>query len=105
MASATQNRFEPVPAKKDRSATKRIALFIFIAAGALFILVAMAIVNSGDELASSRAPSEVIEASRGASSVLLPPPPRETEPEPEPRQDAVAALADEPAQLDRKSVV
>ncbi|MBQ9564432.1 MAG: TrbI/VirB10 family protein [Synergistaceae bacterium] len=80
------NRFEPVQALKgEKSTTKRVALFIFIAAGALFTLVAFAIINSGgDNLASSRPPEEVIEPSR-ASMTLLPPPPSQPKPESEPK--------------------
>ncbi|MCR4818845.1 MAG: hypothetical protein K5841_07820 [Fretibacterium sp.] len=87
------NRFDPVRTKLDKSSTKRIALFIFVSAGVLFTLVTMAILNSGDEIVGSRAPSEVIEASRSAS-IVIPPPPRQTEPAPTP---AVTPVQPEPS--------
>ena len=88
-------KFEPIKSKAGKSTTKRVAMFIFGASGALFLLVAAAIINSDDAIRSSNAPSELIQASR-ASSVLLPPKPKEPEPEPEPEQpDAGAQLQQE----------
>ena len=85
-----KDRFEPVKSKAGKSTTKRVAMFIFGAAGALFVLVAAAIINSDDAIQSSNVPSEIIKASR-ASPVLLPPPPQEPQPEPEP-EDAGGQL-------------
>ena len=85
-----KDRFEPVKSKTGKSTTKRVAMFIFGTAGALFVLVAAAIINSDDAIQSSRAPSEIIKASH-ASPVLLPPPPQEPQPEPEP-EDAGGQL-------------
>ena len=82
-------KFEPIKSKAGKSTTKRVAMFIFGASGALFLLVAAAIINSDDEIRSSSTPKELIQASR-ASSVLLPPRPREPQPEPEPEQPADA---------------
>ena len=93
----SQKRFTPTRgAKVDKSSTKRIAIFIFVAAGALFTLVALAIVSSGDNIMSSRAPDEIIEASRSAS-VIIPPPPRQPEPEPEPTPAPVDNGPQQPA--------
>ena len=85
-----KDRFEPVKSKAGKSTTRRVAMFIFGAAGALFVLVAAAIINSDDAIQSSNVPSEIIKASR-ASPVLLPPPPQEPQPEPEP-EDAGGQL-------------
>ena len=85
------DRFEPSPQQREKqgkSASKRIALFIFVGAGIVFTLVAMSILNSGDGLKSGNTPVNLFEASRGAESITLPKPkppePPEPEPEPEP---------------------
>ena len=72
--------------KQGKSASKRIALFIFVGAGIVFTLVAMSILNSGDGVKSGNAPVNLFEASRGAESITLPKPkpPEIPEPEPEP---------------------
>ena len=83
------DRFEPSlqqREKQGKSASKRIALFIFVGAGIVFTLVAMSILNSGDGLKSGNAPVNLFEASRGAESITppKPKPPEPPEPEPEP---------------------
>lgn len=85
------DRFEPSPQQREKqgkSASKRIALFIFVGAGIIFTLVAMSILNSGDGFKSGNAPVNLFEASRGAESITLPKPkppePPAPEPEPEP---------------------
>ena len=83
------DRFEPSPQQREKqgkSASKRIALFIFVGAGIVFTLVAMSILNSGDGVKSGNAPVNLFEASRGAESITLPKPkpPEIPEPEPEP---------------------
>lgn len=80
------DRFEPSPqqkAKQGKSASKRIALFVFIGAGLVFTLVAMSILSSDSTIGGSNAPVNLFEASKGAESVPLPRP-RPPEPEPEP---------------------
>ena len=84
MSSDSPDRFEPSAqqkAKQGKSASKRIALFVFIGAGIIFTLVAMSILNSGGGVNSSNAPVNLFEASRGAQSIA---PPRPKPPEPEP---------------------
>ena len=72
--------------KTTKSATKRVALFIFIASGALFMLVSFAIENFGSSSGSSSAPADIV-APASAPSVLLPPPVTRPEPStPEPQQ-------------------
>lgn len=71
------DRFEPSPQQREKqgkSASKRIALFIFVGAGIIFTLVAMSILNSGDGLKSGNTPVNLFEASRGAESITLPKP-------------------------------
>ena len=84
MSTDSPDRFEPSPqqkAKQGKSASKRIALFIFIGAGIIFTLVATSILNSGNGVNSSNAPVNLFEASSGAQSIA---PPRPKPPEPEP---------------------
>lgn len=83
-AGSEMERFDPSQGQNQEksSTTKRVALFIFIAAGAIFTLVTFTILNSDNVIKSSNAPKEVIEASRGAS-IVIPPPPKEAE-KPEP---------------------
>ena len=84
MNSDSPDRFEPSPqqiAKQGKSASKRIALFIFIGAGIIFTLVATSILNSGNGVNGSNAPVNLFEASSGAQSIA---PPRPQPPEPEP---------------------
>ena len=84
MSTDSPDRFEPSPqqkAKQGKSASKRIALFIFIGAGIIFTLVATSILNSGNGVNGSNAPVNLFEASSGAQSIALP---RPKPPEPEP---------------------
>ena len=84
MSSDSPDRFEPSAqqkAKQGKSASKRIAIFVFIGAGIIFTLVAMSILNSGGGVNSSNAPVNLFEASRGAQSISIP---RPKPPEPEP---------------------
>ena len=84
MSSDSPDRFEPSAqqkAKQGKSASKRIAIFVFIGAGIVFTLVAMSILYSGGGLNGSNAPLNLFEASRGAQSISLPRP-KPTEPEP-----------------------
>ena len=103
-AGSEMDRFDPSQGQNQEkgSTTKRVALFIFMAAGALFTLVTFTILNSDEAIRSSSAPQEVIEASRGAS-IVIPPPPKEAErPEqpapvvtPQPQQPSATAPARE----------
>ncbi len=92
MSSDSPDRFEPSAqqkAKQGKSASKRIAIFVFIGAGIIFTLVAMSILNSGGGLNGSNAPLNLFEASRGAQSISLPrPKPPEPEPVPVPTPPA-----------------
>ena len=86
MSPDSPDRFEPSAqqkAKQGKSASKRIALFVFIGAGIIFTLVATSILNSGSGVNGSNAPVNLFEASRGAQSIA---PPRPKPPEPEPVQ-------------------
>ena len=86
MSSDSPDRFEPSAqqkAKQGKSASKRIAIFVFIGAGIIFTLVAMSILNSGSGVNGSNAPVNLFEASRGAQSISIPRP-KPPEPEPEP---------------------
>lgn len=88
MSAESPDRFEPSAqqkAKQGKSASKRIALFVFLGAGVVFTLVAFSILNSDDGLDGSKAPVNLFEASRGAESISLPKPkPPEPEPTPPP---------------------
>ena len=92
MSSDSPDRFEPSAqqkAKQGKSASKRIAIFVFIGAGIVFTLVAMSILTSGNGLNGSNAPVNLFEASRGAQSISLPrPKPPEPEPVPVPSPPA-----------------
>ena len=84
MSPDSPDRFEPSAqqkAKQGKSASKRIALFIFIGAGIIFTLVATSILNSGNGVNGSNAPVNLFEASSGAQSIA---PPRPKPPAPEP---------------------
>ena len=84
MSVDSPDRFEPSAqqkAKQGKSASKRIALFVFIGAGIIFTLVATSILNSGGGVNGSNAPVNLFEASSGAQSIA---PPRPKPPEPEP---------------------
>ena len=88
MSSDSPDRFEPSAqqkAKQGKSASKRIAIFVFIGADIVFTLVAMSILTLGNGLNGSNAPVNLFEASRGAQSISLPrPKPPEPEPVPAP---------------------
>ena len=84
MSSESPDRFEPSAqqkAKQGKSASKRIAIFVFIGAGIVFTLVALSILNAGQKFNGSNAPVNLFEASTGARSISLP---RPKPPEPEP---------------------
>ncbi len=96
MSSESPDRFEPSAqqkAKQGKSASKRIALFVFIGAGIIFTLVAMSILYSGEGVNGSNAPVNLFEASRGAQSIA---PPRPKPPEPEPAPVPLPAPAPAP---------
>ena len=74
MSADSPDRFEPSAqqkAKQDKSALKRIAIFIFIGAGIIFTLVATSILNSGKGVNGSNAPVNLFEASAGRNLLLL----------------------------------
>lgn len=99
MSSDSPDRFEPSvqqKAKQGKSASKRIALFVFIGAGIIFTLVAMSILNSGGGLNGSNVPVNLFEASRGAQSISLP---RPKHPEPEPVSVPAPAPAPQPQRV------
>ncbi|MBR0185185.1 MAG: TrbI/VirB10 family protein [Synergistaceae bacterium] len=99
MSSESPDRFEPSAqqkAKQGKSASKRIALFVFIGAGIIFTLVAMSILNSGGGLNGSNAPVNLFEASQGAQSIA---PPRPKPPEPEPVPAPAPAPAPQPQRV------
>ncbi|MBR2209413.1 MAG: hypothetical protein IJ859_11450 [Synergistaceae bacterium] len=84
MSSESPDRFEPSAqqkAKQGKSASKRIAIFVFIGAGIVFTLVALSILNAGQNMNGSNAPLNLFEASSGAQSISIP---RPKPPEPEP---------------------
>ena len=84
MSSESPDRFEPSAqqkAKQGKSASKRIAVFVFIGAGIVFTLVALSILNAGQNMNGSKAPLNLFEASSGAQSISIP---RPKPPEPEP---------------------
>ena len=90
------DRFEPSAqqkAKQGKSASKRIAIFVFIGAGIVFTLVALSILNAGQKFNGSNAPVNLFEASTGARSISLP---RPKPPEPEPVQIPEPAPAPKP---------
>jgi len=92
MTSASPDRFEPSAqqkAKQGKSASKRIAIFVFIGAGIVFTLVALSILNAGQKFNGSNAPMNLFEASSGAQSISLPRP-KPPEPEPAPTLPAPA---------------
>ena len=96
MSPDSPDRFEPSAlqkAKQGKSASKRIALFVFIGAGIIFTLVATSILNSGGGVNGSNAPVNLFEASRGAQSIA---PPRPKPPEPEPVQTPPPTPAPKP---------
>ena len=73
MTSDSPDRFEPSPqqkAKQGKSASKRIALFIFIGAGIIFTLVATSILNSGNGVNGSNAPVNFLRLPAGRSPSL-----------------------------------
>ena len=88
MTAISPDRFEPSAqqkAKQGKSASKRIAIFVFIGAGIIFTLVALSILNAGQKFNGSNAPMNLFEASTGAQSISLPrPKPPEPEPMPTP---------------------
>ena len=93
MSSESPDRFEPSAqqkAKQGKSASKRIAIFVFIGAGIVFTLVAMSILNAGQKFSGSNAPVNLFEASTGARSISLPRP-KPPEPEPVPIPEPVPA--------------
>ena len=99
MSSDSPDRFEPSAqqkAKQGKSASKRIAIFVFIGAGIIFTLVAMSILNSGGGINGSNAPVNLFEASRGAQSISLP---RPKPPEPEPVPPTPPAPAPTPQKV------
>ena len=88
MSAESPDIFEPSPeqkSKQGKSASKRIAVFVFLGAGVVFTLVAMSILNSEDGLSVSKAPVNLFVGSRGAESISIPKPkPPEPEPVPQP---------------------
>ena len=99
MNSDSPDRFEPSAqqkAKHGKSASKRIAIFVFIGAGIIFTLVAMSILNSGGGVNGSNAPVNLFEASRGAQSISIP---RPKPPEPEPAPTPPPAPAPQPQRV------
>ena len=93
MSSESPDHFEPSAqqkAKQGKSASKRIAIFVFIGAGIVFTLVAMSILNAGQKFSGSNAPVNLFEASTGARSISLPRP-KPPEPEPVPIPEPVPA--------------
>ncbi len=59
MTAISPDRFEPSAqqkAKQGKSASKRIAIFVFIGAGIIFTLVALSILNAGQKFNGSNAP-------------------------------------------------
>ena len=93
MSSESPDRFEPSAqqkAKQGKSASKRIAIFVFIGAGIVFTLVALSILNAGQKFNGSNAPVNLFEASTGARSISLPRP-KPPEPVPVPIPEPVPA--------------
>ena len=86
MSVESPDVFDPSPeqkSKQGKSASKRIAVFVFLGVGVVFTLVAMSILNSDEGFNASKAPVNLFVGSRGAESVALPKP-KPPEPEPVP---------------------
>ena len=88
MSAESPDIFEPSPeqkSKQGKSASKRIAVFVFLGVGVVFTLVAMSILNSDEGFNVSKAPVNLFVGSRGAESISVPKPkPPEPEPVPQP---------------------
>ena len=86
MSVESPDIFEPSPeqkSKQGKSASKRIAVFVFLGVGVVFTLVAMSILNSDEGFNASKAPVNLFVGSRGAESISVPKPkPPESEPVP-----------------------
>ena len=99
MSAISPDRFEPSAqqkAKQGKSASKRIAIFVFIGAGIIFTLVALSILNAGQKFNGSNAPMNLFEASTGAQSISIP---RPKAPEPEPIPITAPAPAPKPQKV------
>lgn len=100
MADNALDKFEPntEKIKTGKSATKRIALFIFIASAALFMLVSIAIENFGNTPTSSSAPTSLVNPASVPSRILPPAPTKPVPKAPEPQQTQTQAQPEpEPA--------
>ena len=86
MSVESPDIFEPSPeqkSKQGKSASKRIAVFVFLGVGVVFTLVAMSILNSDEGFNASKAPVNLFVGSRGAESISVPKSkPPESEPVP-----------------------
>ena len=71
--------------KLSRSSSKRIALFMFMGAGAVFMLVTAAIMGSEQIITGGKPPENVILPSTRASQII--PSIELRQPEPEPEED------------------
>lgn len=81
------DRFDPTPqqkTKQGKSTSKRIALLVFLIAGAVFLLVAVSILNSDGKLKGSKAPENLFMGSKQNADSIPIPKPLPPEPEPEP---------------------
>lgn len=83
--------------KVSASSSKRVALFIFMAAVAIFALVTFAIMGSEQIVRGSKAPDKIVKPSNSASQIIPSIEFRQPDPEPEPEEDLTRSQALEEA--------
>ena len=90
------DRFTPSTSKSsntNKASSKRIAMFMFFGAGALFILVTMAIMGSEQIVRSGQPPQDVVRPASAASGIIPPISLRQPDPEPEDEEDLTVSPA------------
>ena len=83
--------------KISASSSKRVALFIFMAAVTIFALVTFAIMGSEQIVRGSKAPDKIVKPSSNASQIIPSIEFRQPDPEPEPEEDLTRSQALEEA--------
>ena len=83
--------------KNNQSSSKRIALFMFMGAGALFTLVTAAIMGSQQVIKGGTPPDAIVTPSPGARSIIPSIELRQPDPEPEEQEDLTTSQAFEDA--------
>jgi len=79
--------------KIGRSSSQRIAMFMFMGAGAVFVLVTMAIMGSDQLIRGGQAPKSIVQPSNQASQVIPSFEFRQPDPEPEKQEDLMTSTA------------